>query len=58
VAVRRSHLVELRFFGGMTVEETAVVLQVSPATIKRHWAVAKAVLYRDRTAGPRRASSR
>jgi RNA polymerase sigma-70 factor (ECF subfamily) len=42
-----ARLVELRFFGGMTVEETAEVLRVSPATVKRDWAVAKALLYRD-----------
>jgi RNA polymerase sigma-70 factor (ECF subfamily) len=44
-------VVELRFFSGMTVEETASVLQVSAATIKRDWAVAKAFLYRELTGG-------
>jgi RNA polymerase sigma factor (TIGR02999 family) len=39
-------IVELRFFGGLTVEETAAVLGVSPATVKREWAVAKGWLYR------------
>ena len=39
-------IVELRFFGGLTVEETAAVLRVSPATVKREWAVAKGWLYR------------
>ena len=39
-------IVELRFFGGLTVEETASVLGVSPATVKREWAIAKAWLYR------------
>ena len=44
-------IVELRFFGGLTVEETAAVLGVSPATIKREWAVAKGWLYRALTNG-------
>ena len=38
---------ELRFFGGLTIEETAEVLQVSPATISREWALAKGWLYRE-----------
>ena len=44
-------LVELRFFGGMTVEQTAEVLGLSPATIKREWAVAKGWLHRSLTGG-------
>ena len=40
-------IVELRFFGGLTVEETADALGVSPATIKRDWAVAKGFLHRE-----------
>jgi RNA polymerase sigma-70 factor (ECF subfamily) len=43
---RRSRVVELRFFGGLSVEETALVLQVSPDTIVRDWRVAKAWLFR------------
>jgi hypothetical protein len=43
--------VELRFFGGLTVDETAAVLAVSPATIKREWAMAKSWLYRELTGG-------
>jgi RNA polymerase sigma-70 factor, ECF subfamily len=39
---RQTELVELRFFGGMTVEEAAAVLDVSPITVKRDWALAKA----------------
>jgi RNA polymerase sigma factor (TIGR02999 family) len=42
---QQSRVVELRFFGGLTVEETAEVLHVSPATIKREWSTAKAWLY-------------
>ena len=44
---RQSQLVELRFFGGLTVEETAAVLGVAPITVKRDWALAKAWLYRE-----------
>ena len=40
-------VVELRFFGGLTIEETAEALKVSPATVKRQWAAAKAWLYRE-----------
>jgi RNA polymerase sigma factor (TIGR02999 family) len=42
----QSRLVELRFFGGMTVEETAEVLGISTATVKREWSHAKAWLRR------------
>ena len=44
---RQSQLVELRFFGGLTVEEIAAVLDVAPITVKRDWALAKAWLYRE-----------
>ena len=42
---RKSKVVELRFFGGLSVEETAEVLDVSPLTVKRDWSMAKAWLY-------------
>jgi RNA polymerase sigma factor (TIGR02999 family) len=42
-----ARLVELRFFGGLTIEETAEVLRISPATVKRHWTAAKAWLSRE-----------
>jgi RNA polymerase sigma factor (TIGR02999 family) len=42
---RKSRVVELRFFGGLSVEETAEVLAVSPLTVKRDWSMAKAWLY-------------
>lgn len=42
----QGRIVELRFFGGLTVEETAAALGISPATVKREWAIAKAWLYR------------
>jgi RNA polymerase sigma factor (TIGR02999 family) len=43
----QSRLVELRFFGGLSIEATAEVLGISPATVKRHWQTAKAWLYRE-----------
>ena len=42
---RQSRIVELRFFGGLTVEETAECLGISPKTVKRDWSVAKAWLH-------------
>jgi len=44
---RQSRIVELRFFAGLNVEETAEVLVVSPKTIKRDWRSAKAWLHRE-----------
>lgn len=44
---RRSRVVELRFFGGLTNEETAEVLKVSPETVSRDWRLARAWLYRE-----------
>ena len=44
---RKSRVIELRFFGGLTVEETASVLAVSPDTVMRDWRVAKAWLLRE-----------
>ena len=49
---RQAHVVELRFFGGLEVEEAAEVLKVSPATTKREWRSAKAWLHRELRAGP------
>jgi RNA polymerase sigma factor (TIGR02999 family) len=46
VDARKSKVVELRFFGGMSVEETAEVLKVSQDTVMRDWRLAKAWLYR------------
>lgn len=46
---QQSRVVELRFFGGLTVEETAEVMKLSPATIKREWSMAKAWLHRELT---------
>jgi RNA polymerase sigma factor (TIGR02999 family) len=44
---RKSRLIELRFFGGLTMEETAEVLGISLATAKRDWSMARAWLYRE-----------
>jgi len=44
---QQSRIVELRFFGGLSVEETADALSISPATVKRHWTIAKAWLLRE-----------
>ncbi|HYA62725.1 MAG TPA: sigma-70 family RNA polymerase sigma factor [Candidatus Sulfotelmatobacter sp.] len=44
---QQSKIVELRFFGGLTVEETAEVLEISPATVKREWRIAKAWIARE-----------
>jgi len=44
---RSSRIVELRYFSGLTIEETAEILQISPATVKRDWNFAKAWLYRE-----------
>ena len=43
----QARIVELRFFGGLTIEETALALSVSPATVKREWAIAKGWLLRE-----------
>ena len=43
---KQSRIIELRFFGGLTIEETAEVLKISPATVKREWAMARAWLFR------------
>ena len=44
---RQSRIVECRFFGGMSIEETAVALGISPATVKRDWSIAQAWLHRE-----------
>jgi RNA polymerase sigma factor (TIGR02999 family) len=47
IDAQQTRLIELRFFGGLSIEETAVVLGVSPATVKREWATARAWLRRE-----------
>lgn len=44
---RKVEIIEMRFFGGLSVEETAEVLKVSPATVRRDWSIAKFWLYRE-----------
>src|SRR6478609_8559620 len=46
---RKAQIVEMRFFGGLTVEEIGGVLKVSPGTVKRDWRAAKAWLYQELT---------
>ena len=48
---QQSRIVELRFFGGMTIEETAEALHLSKDMVKREWATAKAWLYREMSGG-------
>src|SRR6202789_2545635 len=48
---RKAQVVEMRFFGGLSVEETAEVLKVSSVTVKRDWSTAKLWLYRELTGG-------
>src|SRR5438128_4506351 len=48
---RKSQIVELRFFGGLSIEETAEVLAVSPGTVMRDWTLAKAWLRREMSTG-------
>jgi RNA polymerase sigma factor (sigma-70 family) len=46
VDARQSHVVELRFFAGLNIDEAAEALGMSPATVEREWALAKAWLFR------------
>jgi RNA polymerase sigma factor (TIGR02999 family) len=48
---QQARIVELRFFGGLTMEETAAVLEISPATIGREWSMARAWLFREMQKG-------
>lgn len=47
VDARKARIVELRYFTGLTIQETALLLQTSPATVKRDWNLAKAWLFRE-----------
>jgi RNA polymerase sigma factor (sigma-70 family) len=49
---RKGRVVELRYFGGLSAEETAEVLQISPETVLRDWKVAKTWLFRDLSKHP------
>src|SRR5262249_19378164 len=55
---QQSRIVELRFFGGLTVEETAAVLGISGRTVKREWSVARAWLHRELARASANASDR
>ena len=44
---RQSEIIELRFFGGLSIEEVAVILGISPGTVKREWRAAKAWLHKE-----------
>src|SRR5262249_43762699 len=44
---QQGRIVEMRFFSGLSIEETAQALGISPATVKRHWAVARSWLFRE-----------
>lgn len=48
---RKEQVVEMRFFGGLSIDETAEVLKVSPVTVMRDWTTAKAWLYRELVGG-------
>ena len=52
-APRKAKVVELRFFGGLSVEDTADVLRVSPITVMREWRKARAWLFKELTASQR-----
>jgi RNA polymerase sigma factor (TIGR02999 family) len=54
LAPRQSQIIELRFFGGLSLEETAEALNVSPATVRLDWSLAKAWLRRELKRGGRR----
>ena len=56
---QQAKIVELRYFGGLTVEEVAEALDISPATVKRHWTVARAWLHKELTepVSPKRAKT-
>jgi DNA-directed RNA polymerase specialized sigma24 family protein len=46
----QARVIELRFFGGLSIEEAAAAMDMSPATLKRRWALARAWLFRELSA--------
>jgi RNA polymerase sigma factor (TIGR02999 family) len=50
---RQGRIVELRFFGGLSIDETSEIMGISPATVKREWATARAWLHREITGAAR-----
>ena len=57
IDARKGRVVELRYFGGLSVEETAVVMEISPETVKRDWKMAKAWLFGELTGKQNHTSS-
>ena len=53
IAPEKARVVELRYFAGLSIDETAEALEISSATVKRHWAFARAWLFRELTGGDR-----
>jgi len=53
IDAEQSRIVELRFFGGLSIDETATVVGASPATVNREWAAARAWLFREMSRGSR-----
>ena len=51
IDARKAKIVELRFFAGLSIEDAAEILKISPATVKREWAMAKAFLTRQMKLG-------
>lgn len=49
---RKAEVVQMRYFGGLSIEEVAKVMEISPATVKRDWLVAKAWLFRELNGEP------
>jgi RNA polymerase sigma factor (TIGR02999 family) len=52
LSARQAQIVELRYFGGLTIEETARLLAISPKTVKRDWSIARAWLRRELARSP------
>jgi RNA polymerase sigma factor (TIGR02999 family) len=52
IDAEQARIVELRYFAGLSIEETADALGLSPATVKRRWALARAWLFRELSGGP------
>jgi len=54
IAPEQARIVELRFFGGLNVEETAAIMNIGRRSVDREWAIAKAWLFRELSAGGER----
>jgi RNA polymerase sigma factor (TIGR02999 family) len=51
IDAEQARIIELRYFAGLSIEDTAAAMDLSPATVKRRWAMARAWLFRELTAG-------